>query len=328
MTPEERQTDDTLFIAPYDYEGLAGWLVRISWYPNESYENRKWHSKLFAFQNFTSKEEALDAARSYRDKWIEENKGKRYLRTNGARFSPVLPRNNTSGIVGVNRSDKGYKSGALWQTTFPLPTGGVANRKYPISIYGEVGALRLAIEARRAGLLATTNSTPNESIYASIKFYDDLLANLQDFKDPTPGPSVIEIVRNPEITATTKLEQLQVRIGQQRFRREVLEFFDYKCAITGSSLLIRASHIKPWRVAVNDERLSPSNGLALSPVYDAAFDFGLITFRPDGQIILSQKLVSHAVALGITGNEKITSLTAEHQSFLDWHRKNVFVSNE
>jgi hypothetical protein len=54
MTPEEKAAKDMLFIAPYDYEGLAGWLVRIPWYPDTNYENRKWHSKLFAFRDFAS----------------------------------------------------------------------------------------------------------------------------------------------------------------------------------------------------------------------------------------------------------------------------------
>ncbi len=207
MTPEEKTAKDMIFIAPYEYEGLAGWLVRISWYPDANYEHRKWHSKLFAFRDFESNDDALAAARRYRNGWIEENKGKRYLRSIGARFSPTLPRNNTSGIVGVNRSEKNQKSGALWQTTFPSPTGGVANRKFPISIHGEVGALRLAIQARRAGVLAALgdrNIQPDEAAYASIRFYDDILANLQDLNDQSVDPSVVEIVRNPDIPATTK----------------------------------------------------------------------------------------------------------------------------
>lgn len=319
-----------LFIAPYDYEGLAGWLARISWYPDGNYKNRKWHSKLFAFRDYASNEEALSAARAYRDKWIDENKGRRYLRSIGARFSPTLQSNNTSGIVGVGRTERKGKSGNIetcWQTTYPGTNGKVKNEKFAVGKYGEVGALRLAIQARRAGLIAVLgkrNIAEDEAAYAVIDFYDDILANLEDYRDQSPEPSVIEIVRNPDISATTKLEQLQIRIGQQRFRREVLEFFDNKCAITGSSLLIRASHIKPWRVASNAERLNPANGLALSPVYDAAFDLGLISFRPDGKILLSPKLDKDAVALGITGAERIESLTDEHHAFLDWHRKNIF----
>jgi len=64
----------------------------------------------------------------------------------------------------------------------------------------------------------------------------------------------------------------------------------------------------------------------LSPVYDAAFDLGLISFRPDGQILLSPKLNKDAAALGITGMERIDSLTDEHHAFLDWHRKNIFAT--
>lgn len=330
MTPEEKAANDMLFIAPYDYEGLAGLLVRISWYPDGNYKHRKWHSKLFAFRDFASNEEALSAARAYRDKWIDENKGSRYLRSIGARFSPTLPSNNTSGIVGVGRSERKGKSGNIeicWQTTYPGTNGKVKNEKFAVSKYGEVGALRLAIQARRAGLIAVLGArdiAEDEAAYAVIDFYDDILANLEDYRDQSPEPSVIEIVRNPDISATTKLEQLQIRIGQQRFRREVLEFFENRCAITGSSLLIRASHIKPWRVASNTERLNPANGLALSPVYDAAFDLGLISFRPDGKILLSPKLDKDAVALGITGTERIESLTDEHHAFLDWHRKSIF----
>ena len=334
MTPEEKIAKDQLFIAPYDHEGLSGWLVKISWYPNDRYESRKWHSKLFRFSAFGSEEETLNAARQYRDKWIEDNKEKRYLSGRDSsnlvgRFSLSLQSNNTSGIVGVTRSDKASKRGPLWQTTFARPGGGVDNRKFLISTFGEVGALRKAIEARREGLLTLFHSRgvgEGESVYDVIKFYDDILANLVDFHDPTPGPSVIEIVRKQDIPATSKLEQIQIRIGQQRFRREVLEFFDYKCAITGSSLLIRASHIKPWRLASDEERLNPSNGLALSPVYDAAFDLGLIAFRPDGQILLSEIILADGSALGISGTERIVSLTDEHQVFLDWHRKNIFTA--
>ena len=49
-----------------------------------------------------------------------------------------------------------------------------------------------------------------------------------------------------------------------------------RCAVTGLDLplLLRASHIKPWRDSDNRERLDPYNGLLLSPSYDAAFDWG------------------------------------------------------
>ena len=49
------------------------------------------------------------------------------------------------------------------------------------------------------------------------------------------------------------------------------------------SLLI-ASHIKPWHVCDDKERLDKFNGLMLSPNIDALFDNGLITFDINGTI--------------------------------------------
>ena len=55
------------------------------------------------------------------------------------------------------------------------------------------------------------------------------------------------------------------------------------------SLLI-ASHIKPWRLANNEERLSVENGILLSPLYDKLFDKGLLTFDKNMRVVLSDKL--------------------------------------
>ena len=319
--------EDMMLITSYSCDGLDGWLVKISYYSNKEDRLRKFHSKLFAFRDYENKNEALNAARMYRDKWLEENKDKRHTRNTGSRFSLYLSKSNTSGIIGVNRAEKSKKSSANWQTTYPLPEGGVKNKKFNISIYGETSALRMAIEARRAGILNLTSTKEvkeGDADYEIIKFYDDILENLNDYTDQSEEESVIDIAKNKDIPATTKLDKIQRRIGQQRFRREVLEFFNYKCAITNSSILIRASHIKPWRAATDAERINPANGLALSPTFDAAFDLGLISFRTDGHIMISKNLKAELFTLGVTGTEIIRNLTDEHLMFLDWHRKNIF----
>ena len=78
---------------------------------------------------------------------------------------------------------------------------------------------------------------------------------------------------------------IRSRIGQGRFRYDLLEMWEGRCCITGLDIdaLLRASHIKPWRDSNNAERLDPYNGLLLSPGYDAAFDKGLITLRLMGE---------------------------------------------
>ena len=61
------------------------------------------------------------------------------------------------------------------------------------------------------------------------------------------------------------------------------------CVITGINhpKLLVASHIKPWVVSDNQERLQVDNGLLLSATYDRLFDSGLITFDKNGRIFLS-----------------------------------------
>jgi len=134
-------------------------------------------------------------------------------------------------------------------------------------------------------------------------------------------------INNPELSATTKQEMLNVRIGQQRFRKLVLNMWSHKCVITGASQFITASHIKPWSESDNSERLDPFNGLALSPVYDKAFDAGLISFDDEGRILVSKRLDQDAALLGISGQERIRELNFLHRKYLAYHRTIRFVPN-
>ncbi|WP_143286399.1 HNH endonuclease, partial [Burkholderia cenocepacia] len=62
--------------------------------------------------------------------------------------------------------------------------------------------------------------------------------------------------------------------------------------VTEPSILV-ASHIKPWRECITRaERLSPDNGLLLSPTLDKLFDRGLISFDENNRytILISKKL--------------------------------------
>lgn len=324
---------DTRYITTYSYGGLDGYLVRVPRYTSKSKAGRKWHSKLFTFKKFSSNKEALEAAIEYRDKWYIDHAEDMRLRPAGVIFDIKLPSNNKSGIVGINRTERRVKSGNIetqWQTTFPGLDNKPVNSKFSVYKYGEIGALRRAIEARRDGLLDYLTSIDDEDVDVNldvISFYEDILSNLRGYSDDEDDSPIIEIVKNNLIDGTTKLDQILVRVGHQRFRREVLAIFENKCAITGSSLLVRASHIKPWRIANDQERLDPANGLALSPVYDAAFDLGLISFTPDGRVMLSTRIQPEAENLGISNSDKLRFLSEGHQKYLSWHRKNIFLND-
>lgn len=75
-----------------------------------------------------------------------------------------------------------------------------------------------------------------------------------------------------------RLAVIKQRVNQDVFRTMILNNYNSRCAITGLDIqsLLVASHIIPW--ADNEaERLNPENGICLSPLYDKAFDEGLIT---------------------------------------------------
>ena len=109
----------------------------------------------------------------------------------------------------------------------------------------------------------------------------------------------------------------------------MLEKYNSTCIITGVSVkrLLIASHIKPWAVSDNEERLSDENGLLLSPTYDKLFDYGLITFTNLGKIVVSSQFsVEDRTKLHLSADReyelKMTSKMKEH---LDYHRDIIFV---
>jgi predicted restriction endonuclease len=134
----------------------------------------------------------------------------------------------------------------------------------------------------------------------------------------------LSTINNPLISATEKQDLLAVRIGQQRFRKLVLAIWHSKCAITGSTQFLTAGHIKSWAESSDVERIDPYNGIALSPVYDKAFDSGHITFEDDGRIRISPLLAMNAPLLGISGKEAIRGLSVNHLPYLAYHRSSRF----
>ena len=116
----------------------------------------------------------------------------------------------------------------------------------------------------------------------------------------------------------------------------ILNNYGYRCAISGlniSTLLI-ASHIIPWSDNVA-ERLNPENGICLSPLYDKAFDSGLIGIMPNYEIVLSRELLDHKNedffkrSFALINHTKII-LPEEHKPnplFLQYHLDRIFAQH-
>lgn len=152
------------------------------------------------------------------------------------------------------------------------------------------------------------------------EFESDPLAEIEQHR--------AELDRAP--TATERDAVIKSRIGQGLFREKVIELWQ-SCAVTRveDASLLRASHIKPWKVSSNRERLDPRNGLLLIPTIDHLFDRFLITFREDRSIWISSSISeTDRERLGIFDklklNGDIPDVTWEH---LKYHRS-VFETRE
>ena len=99
------------------------------------------------------------------------------------------------------------------------------------------------------------------------------------------------------------------------------------CSITGLQTisLLRSSHIKPWKNSDNRERLNPFNGLLLIPDYDFLFDKGYMTFKNNGNAIISQRLSPFACKVfDVDENLKLRNVFPENKEYLEFHRSEVF----
>lgn len=148
-----------------------------------------------------------------------------------------------------------------------------------------------------------------------------------EFPDPIQNDLVAheeEILAVPE---TERMELRKSRIGQGRFRERLIQTWG-GCAVTGATQIdvLKASHIKPWRHSTNEERLSPANGLLLTPTLDTLFDAGYVSFSGEGVLLTSIAISSENYArLGLRPEMKLVRKTEKNQPYLMYHRENVFL---
>ena len=108
-----------------------------------------------------------------------------------------------------------------------------------------------------------------------------------------------QLKQRTDIPDTEKEQLVKARRGQGIFRSNV-EAIEPDCRITRLKLKehLRASHIKPWRVCDNGERLDGNNGLLLAPHVDHLFDKGFISFSDQGKMIISPRWTNPSSMLG------------------------------
>jgi len=216
-------------------------------------------------------------------------------------------------------------SGAVSTISKDMATAGIiAKPFFNMNAY----ELDVAIEkVLKNGLFSEKNLRGNHMYSNALKQYRLFINSTCAIEE---SHSVLESIQNDvTIPETERKSIVQSRIGQGSFRKALLDKYHSTCLITGINIpqLLVASHIKPWAVSSNVERLSVENGLLLSATYDRLFDSGLITFSKTGKIYISS-IVSEEnmerlhLAKGIQYDLQASNAMGE---YLDYHSDFVFV---
>jgi hypothetical protein len=135
-----------------------------------------------------------------------------------------------------------------------------------------------------------------------------------------------EIWQRTNLAPREKRQLISARIGQGIFREHV-ERIEKACRVTGvlDRRHLRASHIKPWKVSDDREKIDGFNGLLLSPHIEHLFDRGQISFSNDGRMLVSEHL--NPTVLRAWGLDKIRTphpFRPEQWVYLEFHRRHVF----
>jgi len=131
-----------------------------------------------------------------------------------------------------------------------------------------------------------------------------------------------------EISETEKLQLVKSRRGQGLFKANV-RLVESACRVTGVNQIsmLRASHVKPWSVSDDHEKIDGFNGLLLAPHVDHLFDKGYITFESKGEMVISPNLnVEILKKWSIPEILNVGSFSSEQSEYLDYHNGSVFLT--
>ncbi len=132
-----------------------------------------------------------------------------------------------------------------------------------------------------------------ESLHAAAQRAEDL-QSLQEIAAEPADHWILDIPPGPR---RVELQQIQRKIRDQRFRKNVLSAYHFRCAMSGIQLdLLDAAHLIPVEhVKGTDET---KNGICLSAIHHRAFDQGLLGIRKDYSIVFNDRRLNELKSLG------------------------------
>ncbi|HHL2030659.1 HNH endonuclease [Clostridium perfringens] len=174
------------------------------------------------------------------------------------------------------------------------------------------------LSVRVPRLKFTKETAIKYDVEMKTKYSHDVLCELERLDIDVENKTIEEINEVGEVIERV----VNARKNQNKFR-EALFKRECKCKICGlahKELLI-ASHIKPWSKSTPEEKQNPFNGFLLCPNHDSLFDKHLISFKDNGEIIISKRLSEKEQELLNINKDILINIEEENKKFLKDHRK-------
>ena len=179
-------------------------------------------------------------------------------------------------------------------------------------------------------------SLPNITFISVIKLLDDngmlsyYFRLFADYFGEDEHPYNIEKEQEEIIESDVPIEEkkqlIKARVGQGIYRTKLLTECPF-CPITlvSDDRLLTASHIKPWALSSDFEKIDSKNGFMFTPTFDRLFDRGFLSFTNDKKTILSPFLSKMTYSkIGISDNKTIPHLPIDgRESYLEYHRNEI-----
>lgn len=225
-----------------------------------------------------------------------------------------------SWVLVFQRTDR--NQGRVWVGDYAEAHEYKKSQKFDIHLSNLVGPLEVEMSFKNL----TGKAAPLNPIYLVSGKEISLKAPHHTASSDAHLESDLENIFLSVKTANTTIpQQILARLGQGKFREDVLELWGNACAVTGSKTIevLRASHIRPWCDSDDKDRLNPMNGLPLVATLDALFDRGLITFEDNGRMLVSEKLSAKECKLfRLNSTSRLIKMLddPEHKKFLKYHR--------
>jgi len=158
-------------------------------------------------------------------------------------------------------------------------------------------------------------------------FRPSLSYSFNPYYHPAKERQVEEAIEQKRLPEREKEQLVKARIGQGAYRLKLLEESS-ECIITrvNDERILMASHIKPWSVSNDTEKIDHDNGLVLTPTYDKLFDQGFISFEDDGTILLSPYISPLNVKkMNLAQGRKYSIPSSSgRRNYLAYHREHIF----